>query len=76
MAVVLSMDRAPADRSFLRVWAAIEPIWMRGMMFRPAASISFANCLASASVKNVVVCLADDREESSRFLGISTETNQ
>jgi hypothetical protein len=40
-------------------------------------SISFANCLASVSVGNVLVCLAGvDRDASRNCFGSSTETNQ
>jgi hypothetical protein len=43
------------------------------MIFLSSASISFAYRLASASVENVLVCLADTTRCE---LGLSTETNQ
>jgi hypothetical protein len=47
------------------------------MIFIPSESIALANCLASLSVGNVLVCLACARLETSRHcLGASTETNQ
>jgi len=45
------------------------------MIFIPSESIAFANCLASLSVGNVLVCLVDADDFNRHRFGASTDTN-